>query len=59
MSDNLVLDLLRAIGSDIGEMKADVIEIKERLGLLRAQYASLSLRIDRIGYAIEHIEATA
>jgi hypothetical protein len=45
MSDNLVLELLRAIRTDIGEMKTDIIEVKERLGLLEHQYASLSRRV--------------
>lgn len=53
--DNLVLDLLRAIRSDIGELKADMTEVKERLGMLEGQYASLSRRIDRQGGDIELI----
>lgn len=56
MSDNIVLELLRAIRTDIGEMKADVIEIKERLGLLEAQYSSLSRRVDRVGGDVERIK---
>ena len=52
MSDtpqNLVLDLLRAIRGDIGDLKADMIEVKERLGLIESQYASISRRVDRMG----------
>jgi predicted nuclease with TOPRIM domain len=56
MSDNLVLELLRAIRTDIGEMKTDIIEVKERLGLLEHQYASLSRRVDRIGGDVETIK---
>ena len=51
MSDpqpNLVLDLLRAMRGDLGEIKADLIELKQRVGLLGAQYAGLSNLIDRI-----------
>jgi hypothetical protein len=51
MSDdpqNLVLDLLRAMRGDLGEIKTDLVERKQRVGLLEAQYASLSNRIDRI-----------
>jgi hypothetical protein len=51
MSDsqpNLVLDLLRAMRGDLREIKADLVELKQRVGLLEAQYASLSNRIDRI-----------
>ena len=43
--DNLVLSLLRSIRDDIGQIKADVIEVKERLGLLEAGYTSLSRRV--------------
>ena len=57
MSDNLVLDLLRAIRGDIGEMKADISEIKERLGILELQYSSLSRRMDRAGGDIDRIKS--
>lgn len=56
MSDNLVLELLRAIRGDIGDLKADTIEIKERLGMLEGGYASLSRRVDRMSGDIEHIK---
>jgi phage shock protein A len=45
---NLVLDLLRAIRGDLGEIKTDLVELKQRVGLLEAQYANLSNRIDRM-----------
>ena len=50
MSDtpNLMLDMLRAIRGDLGEIKTDLIELKQPVGLLESQYASLSNRIDRI-----------
>lgn len=59
MSDNpdsLVLSLLRAIRSDTGELAADMHEVKERLGLIESQYASLSRRIDRLGGDVERIK---
>ncbi len=56
MSDNLVLELLRAIRGDIAEMKTDIIEIKERLGFLEGIYGSLSRRVDRLGGDIEQIK---
>jgi predicted nuclease with TOPRIM domain len=56
MSDNLVLDLLRAIRADIAELKTDGVEINERLGLLEGQTASLSRRIDRLAGDAEHIK---
>jgi hypothetical protein len=53
--DNLVLPLLRAIRGDIANIKADVAEIKERLGFLEGVYASISRRVDRIGADVERI----
>ena len=46
--DNLILNMLRAIRSDMAEMKMDIIEIKQRLGMLEMQYANLSIRVDRL-----------
>jgi hypothetical protein len=54
--DNLALELLRAIRSDIAELKADIVEVKERLGFLGAPYASISRRVDRMGGDIELIK---
>jgi hypothetical protein len=51
MSDqrgDLVLEMLRAIRGDLAEVKADLAELKQRVGLLEGQYASLSTRVDRI-----------
>jgi len=56
MSDNIVLELLRAIRGDLSNIKADVIELKERMGLLEAQYSSLSRRVDRMGGDVEQIK---
>ena len=55
MSDHLVLEHLRAIRGDIAEIKTDMREVKERLGILEAQYASLSRRVDRLGGDVEQI----
>jgi predicted nuclease with TOPRIM domain len=38
------------------ELKSDVIEVKERLGLIEGQYASLSRRVDRMGGDVDHIK---
>ncbi len=58
--DNLVLTLLRAIRADVTEIKvefkADLLEIKERLGFLEAQYASLSRRLDRVAFDVDRIK---
>ena len=54
--DSLVCNLLRAIRSDIAEAKADLVEVKERLGILGSHYASLSRRVDRIGGDMERVK---
>jgi predicted nuclease with TOPRIM domain len=59
MSDSradLMLELLRAIRAEQAEIRADLIEVKERLGILEAQYASLSRRVDRIGGDMEQVK---
>jgi hypothetical protein len=60
MSDaqpNLVLDLLRAMRGDLGEIKADLVEIKQRVGLLEGQYATLFSRVDRIAGNVSLIKS--
>ena len=47
-TNNLVLEHLRAIRSEIGDMKADLVELKTRVGHLEGLYANLSGRVDRI-----------
>ena len=54
--DSLVCNLLRAIRSDVAEVKADLVEVKERIGILGSQYASLSRRVDRIGGDMERVK---
>lgn len=56
MSDNIVLELLRAIRTDVSDLKTGQIEIKERLGFLEGQYSSLSRRVDRIDLRLDRIE---
>lgn len=58
MSDqprDLVLDTLRAIRGDLGELRTDMAEVKERLGIQETQYASLSRRMDRLGGDMEQV----
>ncbi len=54
--DNPVLHMLRTIRDDVAELKGDMREVKERLGLLEGGYSSVSRRIDRIGGDIERIK---
>jgi hypothetical protein len=53
--DNLILEMLRAIRGDIADLKTGQIEIKERLGFLEQQYASISRRVDRIDLTLDRI----
>jgi len=54
--DNLVLEHLRHIHSAVDEVRADMREVKTRLGFLEAQYAHVSSRIDRVEERLERIE---
>ena len=59
MSDeraDLILEHLRGIRSDISDLKTSMVEVKERLGFLEGQYASISRRVDRIDSRLERIE---
>ncbi len=56
MSDNIVLDPLRAIRGNIADIKVDLIEIKERIGLVEAGYSLLSRCVDRMGGDVERIK---
>lgn len=51
-----MLILLRGIRDDISAIRGDVAEVKERLGLLEAGYASVSRRLDRMGGDVERIK---
>jgi len=54
--ENLVLEHLPAIRGDLAGLKTDVIEIKERLGLIEGQYASLSRRLVRLSGDMELVK---
>jgi hypothetical protein len=45
----LILEHLRAIRGGIAEVKTDLVEIKQRVGLIEAQHPDLSGRVDRRG----------
>jgi septation ring formation regulator EzrA len=53
---DLILEHLRAIRSEIGDLKTSMVEVNERLGFFEAQYASISRRVDRIDSRLERIE---
>ncbi len=54
--EDLVLLLLRRLDQRLGEVKADMVEVKERLGIIETQYSSMSRRLDRMGGDIEMIK---
>jgi hypothetical protein len=54
--DNIVLQHLRAIRGDIGEIKTQVKELRHRLGLLEIGYATVQSRLDHIGGDIAQIK---
>ena len=55
-TDNIVLEHLRAIRSKVDRISEDMQEVKGRLGILEQQYASISIRLDRIDDRVFRIE---
>jgi hypothetical protein len=60
---NLILEHLRLIRAKQDDMAADLVELKQRMGLLEGQsahlfgqYAIFSNRVDRIDARLERIE---
>ena len=63
MTDNIVLEHLRAIRSDLSEIKEDIRDVKHRLtsvemavSQVHGDFAGQSLRIDRIQDRLHRIE---
>jgi hypothetical protein len=52
----LVLERLREIRDIQTAMREDIAEIKLRIGMVEAGYASLSLRQDRVAVSLERVE---
>jgi hypothetical protein len=57
--DNLVLARLREIRDMLARVLEDTADLKLRVGMLEAGYASMSLRIDRIDSRLERLERRA
>jgi predicted nucleic acid-binding Zn-ribbon protein len=55
-TENLVLEMLRAIRATLEKHSNDLLEINERLGILEQQYASISTRLDRMDDRVHRIE---
>ncbi len=53
----LIFETLKAIQGKQAEHSEDLREIKGRIGILEAQYASLSNRLDRLDHRVVRIEA--
>ena len=47
---------LRIIGEDVAELKTDLREIRGRVAILEANYASVSFRVDRLGDRLDRID---
>jgi len=54
--DSVVLEHLRHIRAAMDDVRDDIREIKQRLGILEGTYAGLSTRMDRMDMRIERIE---
>ncbi len=54
--DHLVLERLREIRALLGEVKEDTAELRLRVGMIEAGYASMSLRLDRLGGDMEMVK---
>jgi predicted nucleic acid-binding Zn-ribbon protein len=56
VTNELLLETLKAIQGTLTRLVDGIHEVKERLGILEMQYASLSNRMDRMDLRIERIE---
>ncbi|HXW24530.1 MAG TPA: hypothetical protein VEK73_07280 [Xanthobacteraceae bacterium] len=54
--ESLILDHLRHLRSAVDALCEDMREVKTRLGILENQYASMSVRLDRLDARAERIE---
>ena len=56
VTNELIFETLKAIQVTLVRISDDMREVKERLGILEMQYASLSRRVDKIEERVERIE---
>ena len=54
--ENLVLAYLRRIDTKVDGLRADMVEVKQRIGFLGEQYASISRCVDRVSGDMERIK---
>lgn len=62
-TENLVLDILRKIQADIGNLRFDIVDIKHRVTMLErntadiaSSFAGQSARLDRVEERLDRIE---
>ena len=56
VTNDLIYETLKTMQGTLMRLVDDMHEVKERLGILEMQYASLSNRMDRMDLRIERIE---
>lgn len=56
VTNELLYETIKRMHADIGALREDMLEVKQRLGFLEAQYANLSSRVDRIDERTLRIE---
>ncbi len=56
VTNELLFETLKAIQGQLSRVSDDIREIKDRLGILEMQYATVSNRLDRMDLRIERIE---
>jgi predicted nuclease with TOPRIM domain len=56
VTNELIYETLKTMQGTLMRLVDDMHEVKERLGILEMQYASLSNRMDRMDLRIERIE---
>lgn len=57
VTNESIFESLKRIHSKLDRMSTDILEVKERVGILEMQYASLSRRVDKVDERVERIEA--
>jgi predicted nucleic acid-binding Zn-ribbon protein len=56
VTNELIYETLKTMQGTLTRLVDDMHEVKERLGILEMQYASLSNRMERMDLRIERIE---
>ena len=56
VTNELIFETLKAIQTTLARHTEDLREIKGRIGILEAQYASLSTRVDRLDERLARVE---